>query len=60
MSLNLRSTFIASQAKDDKIIVDCCLVRGFVFFFWLVGWSFFAQSRKGSNIVTIVCKITKL
>lgn len=38
MSLNLRSTFIASQAKDDKIIVDCCLVRGFVFFVgWLVG-----------------------
>lgn len=37
MSLNLKSTFIASQAKDDKIIVDCCLVRGFGFFGWLVG-----------------------
>lgn len=55
MSLNLKSTFIASQAKDDKIIVDCCLVRRFVFFGWL---EFFCT--KGSNIVTIVCKITKL
>lgn len=52
MSVNLKSALIASQAEEEKIIVDCCFVRG-CFLVWCL-FIFFTkykvEQHSGSNM----------
>lgn len=51
MSVNLESALIASQAEEEKIIVDCCLVRG-CFLVWCLFFftKYKVEQHSGSNM----------